>query len=70
MALFRLRREAAAPSALAPVEALLKGYSIEVMPRTAEKIADFRDLLPRGTRSISPISTARPSRRWWRPRSA
>ncbi|GLQ34423.1 methylenetetrahydrofolate reductase [Amylibacter marinus] len=28
----------------------LQDYSIEVMPRTAEKIADFRDLLPQGTR--------------------
>ena len=34
----------------AALEAFLKGYSIEVMPRTAEKVADFRDLLPRGTR--------------------
>lgn len=32
------------------IEALLKDYSIEVMPRTAEKIADFRDILPQGTR--------------------
>ena len=32
------------------VEALLQGYSIEVMPRTAEKIPSFRDLLPLGTR--------------------
>ncbi len=32
------------------LEALLKGYSIEVMPRTAEKIDDFRTLLPAGTR--------------------
>ena len=32
------------------VEAFLKGYSIEVMPRTAEKVEDFRDLLPTGTR--------------------
>ena len=32
------------------VEAFLQGYSIEVMPRTAEKVADFRDLLPAGTR--------------------
>jgi len=32
------------------VEALLKGYSIEVMPRTAEKVENFRDLLPAGTR--------------------
>lgn len=34
----------------AQVEALLKGYSIEVMPRTAEKVEDFRALLPEGTR--------------------
>ena len=32
------------------MEAFLQGYSIEVMPRTAEKIDDFRALLPRGTR--------------------
>jgi len=32
------------------LEAFLDGYSIEVMPRTAEKVADFRDLLPKGTR--------------------
>ena len=29
---------------------LLRGFSIEVMPRTAAKIADFRALLPAGTR--------------------
>ena len=40
--------EADAPSA--EVEAFLEGYSIEVMPRTAEKVEDFRDLLPAGTR--------------------
>lgn len=32
------------------VEAFLQGYSIEVMPRTAEKVEDFRELLPQGTR--------------------
>ncbi|MEQ9695910.1 methylenetetrahydrofolate reductase [Shimia sp. SDUM112013] len=32
------------------VEAFLKGYSIEVMPRTAAKVEDFRTLLPEGTR--------------------
>lgn len=32
------------------VEAFLKDYSIEVMPRTAEKVEDFRALLPAGTR--------------------
>jgi len=34
----------------ADVEAFLNGFSIEVMPRTAEKIDDFRALLPEGTR--------------------
>ncbi len=34
----------------APLCSFLKGYSIEVMPRTAEKIDDFRSLLPKGTR--------------------
>ena len=28
----------------------MQGYSIEVMPRTAEKVETFRDLLPAGTR--------------------
>ena len=32
------------------VEAFLQDYSIEVMPRTAEKVENFRDLLPEGTR--------------------
>ncbi|MCB1368124.1 MAG: methylenetetrahydrofolate reductase [Rhodobacteraceae bacterium] len=34
----------------AALEAFMQGYSIEVMPRTAEKIEDFRDLLPQSTR--------------------
>jgi methylenetetrahydrofolate reductase (NADPH) len=32
------------------MEAFLSGYSIEVMPRTAEKVEDFTALLPKGTR--------------------
>jgi methylenetetrahydrofolate reductase (NADPH) len=32
------------------MEAFLNGYSIEVMPRTAEKVEDFRAILPQGTR--------------------
>ena len=32
------------------VEAFLQDYSIEVMPRTAQKVEDFRELLPAGTR--------------------
>lgn len=40
-----------APAAVNPeVEAFLQDYSIEVMPRTAEKVEKFRDLLPEGTR--------------------
>ena len=44
------KKEAAPQSDPRAVEAFLKGYSIEVMPRTAEKVEDFRDLLPKGTR--------------------
>ena len=32
------------------VHAFLQGYSIELMPRTADKVEDFRALLPEGTR--------------------
>ena len=32
------------------IETFIKDFSIEIMPRTAEKIEDFRDLLPKGTR--------------------
>ena len=32
------------------VETFLKDFSIEVMPRTAEKVEDFRDFLPGATR--------------------
>ncbi len=47
---FRQPRSADLPPANAQLEAFLQGYSIEVMPRTAEKIENFRDLLPEGTR--------------------
>lgn len=51
MALLNFRREAPAAHRHAPeMEAFLQGYSIEVMPRTAEKVEDFRALLPAGTR--------------------
>lgn len=46
--LFSSKKTAAAPSdALA---GFLDGFSIEVMPRTAEKVEDFREILPAGTR--------------------
>ena len=52
MALLNFRRTEtpAGTTANPQVEAFLKGFSIEVMPRTAEKIDTFRDLLPEGTR--------------------
>ncbi len=51
MALFNFRRKDDAPAPAAqPLEAFLKGYSIEVMPRTAEKVESFRGILPTGTR--------------------
>jgi methylenetetrahydrofolate reductase (NADPH) len=57
MALLNFRREASpAPAShevgynTAHMAAFLEGLSIEVMPRTAEKVEDFRPLLPKGTR--------------------
>ena len=51
MALFNFRRDPATVAAdTGAVEAFLDGYSIEVMPRTAEKIENFQALLPRSTR--------------------
>jgi len=51
MGLLNFRRpvETAAPQNGA-VQALMQGFSLEVMPRTAEKIDDFRAILPLGTR--------------------
>ncbi|MFN0114797.1 MAG: methylenetetrahydrofolate reductase [Paracoccaceae bacterium] len=55
MALLNFRRKAPAPAAppagsADAVEAFLTGFSIEVMPRTAANVEDFRALLPAGTR--------------------
>lgn len=50
LSFFRKDSTPAATGNPAQMEAFLKGYSIEVMPRTAEKVDDFRALLPRGTR--------------------
>lgn len=49
MALFNFKSDAK-PGVAPEVEAFLAGYSIEVMPRTAEKVEDFRAILPKGTR--------------------
>ena len=51
MALLNFLKKTETGTVVTPeVEAFLDGYSIEVMPRTAEKVEDFRDLLPAGTR--------------------
>jgi methylenetetrahydrofolate reductase (NADPH) len=48
---FRLSPRVGADSANAPrLAEILSGYSIEVTPRTAAKVARFGDLLPGGTR--------------------
>ena len=48
---FKKREKPAGATTVNPdIEAFLQGYSIEVMPRTAEKVENFRDLLPEGTR--------------------
>ena len=52
MALLNFKKpEGPIAGSLSPeVEAFLQGYSIEVMPRTASKVEDFRAILPKGTR--------------------
>ncbi|MCR9067399.1 MAG: methylenetetrahydrofolate reductase [Rhodobacteraceae bacterium] len=51
MALLNFRPKEAPAAPHAPgIDTLLEDFSIEVMPRTAEKIEDFRDHLPQGTR--------------------
>ncbi|MEL7212018.1 MAG: methylenetetrahydrofolate reductase [Pseudomonadota bacterium] len=50
MGLLNFKRKETAQTVNPQVEAFLQDYSIEVMPRTAEKIDNFRDLLPEGTR--------------------
>lgn len=54
MALFSFLRKSAVAStedqSSRLLESFLQGYSIEVMPRTAEKVESFKDILPKGTR--------------------
>ena len=47
---FMRRKPEAAPERPASMRQFLEGFSVEVMPRTAEKIEDFRAILPAGTR--------------------
>ena len=51
MALLNFKKSTHEEKLVSPqIEAFLQGYSIEVMPRTAEKVEDFRNLLPVNTR--------------------
>ncbi|MEM6387182.1 MAG: methylenetetrahydrofolate reductase [Pseudomonadota bacterium] len=51
MALLKFQRKAdTAPTIDPKVQDFLSDFSIEVMPRTAEKVEDFRTVLPHGTR--------------------
>ena len=50
MALFTFGSRPRSGAGSAALASFLRGFSIEVMPRTAEKIEDFRALLPAGTR--------------------
>jgi len=51
MALLNFRKKEDAPDEVNPqIESFLRDFSIEVMPRTAEKVEDFTALLPSGTR--------------------
>ncbi|MEM8759837.1 MAG: methylenetetrahydrofolate reductase [Pseudomonadota bacterium] len=45
-----MSRKAAAARPTGDLAAMLDGFSIEVMPRTAAKIESFREILPAGTR--------------------
>ena len=47
---FRKSKDTAETTINPQMEAFLQDYSIEVMPRTAEKVEDLKDLLPAGTR--------------------
>ena len=51
MALFGLKtKHPKAPRVSQNLELFLKNFSIEVMPRTAEKVENFKDILPKNTR--------------------
>ncbi|MEM9473853.1 MAG: methylenetetrahydrofolate reductase [Pseudomonadota bacterium] len=50
MALLQFKRKTTEETVAQDLDAFLKGYSIEVMPRTAAKVESFRELLPEGTR--------------------
>ena len=50
MSILNFTTQESSPQVNPKLESFLNDYSIEVMPRTAAKIEDFRDLLPQNTR--------------------
>jgi methylenetetrahydrofolate reductase (NADPH) len=51
MAIFGLKNKASKTSQVSDnLERFVNNFSIEVMPRTAEKVEDFKDHLPKNTR--------------------
>lgn len=50
MALVNFSRNAASGPADGQVTEFLNGFSMEVMPRTAEKVESFAEIMPKGTR--------------------
>ena len=51
MGLLNFKKKPSTTEAASPeLESFLKGYSIEVMPRTAERVPSFQEILPKGTR--------------------
>ena len=70
MSVLNFRRSAApepAQTVSPEMEAFLKGYSIEVMPRTLAKVDDIRALLPEGTRVYIAHIEGTPIARTWSP---
>ena len=50
LSFFDRKKPAPAAASSSAIASFIDGFSIEVMPRTAEKIEDFRAILPKGTR--------------------
>ncbi len=67
---FFKRRNAGVDVGEAPdLAEVVEGYSIEVMPRTAAKVEDFKALLPQGTRVYVAHIEGTRSRTWSRRQS-
>ena len=76
MALFSFKKKEDVTSVTPEMESFLNGFSIEVMPRTAEKVENFRDILPAGTRVYiahiegTPIEDKSPPQSVWPPKGS